>query len=394
MNTTSTTPFSLHTLTSALPTIWSLAQSFGYGIACWSTPLNNKWTIILDRQPKSLKKEIFKLTDLPCGYISAPFKETADGIYAYFLEATNIIHYNETGQLESIQLENEIEQKIQTHIYSSIPTKVSFVPNNTTSEEYKQSIEAVVKEIQKGELQKVVIARHQEIPFNVVNIGEQISLLRKEYPHAFISFFYHPITETWLTATPEILLKQDNHGIFKTMALAGTQALKAGDISSVSWTEKEIEEQALVSRYIINCFKMIRLREYEEIGPRTMRAGNLVHLRTEYIIDTNEVNYPDLADTMMRLLHPTSAVCGMPKEKAVSIIDSFEKQNRELYSGFIGPVNENGTTTLFVNIRCAKIELHKATLYSGAGITADSNPDKEWNETEIKLDTIRAFFHE
>ena len=125
MNTTSTTPSSLQTLNSALPTIWSLAQSLGYGIACWSTPLNNKWTIIIDRQPKSLKKDEFKLTELPFGYISAPFKETPEGVYAYFLEAKNVIHFDETGHLESIQLENEIEQKIQTHIYSSAPTKVN-----------------------------------------------------------------------------------------------------------------------------------------------------------------------------------------------------------------------------------------------------------------------------
>lgn len=394
MNTDSTSITSLQSLNSALPSVWSLAQTFGYGIACWSNPLNNKWTIIIDRQPKSLKKEAFKLTDLPFGYIGAPFKETADGIYAYFLEATNTLRYSETGELETLDLENELEQKIQTHIYTSAPTKVNFEPNGTTEAEYIQSTQATINEINHSDLQKVVIARHLEIPFNIINIGEQLSLLRRESPHAFISFFYHPSTKTWLTATPEILLQQDHHGIFKTMALAGTQPIKAGEISSISWTQKEIEEQALVSRYIINCFKTIRLREYEEIGPRTMRAGNIVHLRTEYTVDTNDVNYPDLADTMMRLLHPTSAVCGMPKEKALQLIDTYEKENRELYSGFIGPVNENGNITLFVNIRCAKIEQHKATLFSGAGITADSNPHKEWQETEIKLETIRAFFHE
>ena len=60
---------------------------------------------------------------------------------------------------------------------------------------------------------------------------------------------------------------------FKTIALAGTKTFQEGaNLKNIAWTQKDIEEQALVCRYIINCFKKIRLREYEEHGPRTVVA--------------------------------------------------------------------------------------------------------------------------
>jgi isochorismate synthase len=108
---------------------------------------------------------------------------------------------------------------------------------------------------------------------------------------------YEPVSQqTWLCATPEILVSQDAEGIFKTISLAGTQSAILPDGHVVSsqdarWSQKEIEEQAFVSRYIIECFKKIRLREYIENGPKTIKAGNLLHLKTEYLVDTKALNF-------------------------------------------------------------------------------------------------------
>ena len=154
------------------------------------------------------------------------------------------------------------------------------------------------------------------------------------------------------------------------------------------WSQKEIEEQALVSRYIVNCFKKIRVREYIENGPKTIQAGNLLHLKTEFTCDKNAINFPELGSVMLSLLHPTSAVCGMPKEAAVAQINKLEKHDRAFYSGFLGPVNYNDTTALFVNLRTMKIDQQHITLYAGCGITADSDPEKEWLETEMKIKTV------
>ena len=160
------------------------------------------------------------------------------------------------------------------------------------------------------------------------------------------------------------------------------------NIKSVAWTEKEIEEQALVCRYIISCFKKIRLREYEERGPRTVTAGNVVHLKTEFEVDTVATNFPLLTSVMLNLLHPTSAVCGMPLENAQQFLKANEGYDRAYYTGFLGPVNVKNESHLFVNLRCMQVLTKSALLYAGAGVTIDSDPQKEFEETELKMEAI------
>jgi isochorismate synthase len=203
--------------------------------------------------------------------------------------------------------------------------------------------------------------------------------------------------QIWLGASPEILVSQDENGMFKTVSLAGTQSAFDKDGNEIRpidalWSHKEIEEQAFVGRYIINCLKKIRVREFLEEGPKTIKAGNLLHLNTSYTIDTNEINFGNLSSIMLDLLHPTPAVCGMPKEAAEGILGRIEDYNREFYSGYLGPVNIQNRSQLFVNIRTMKIENGQAFAFAGGGITEDSDPEKEWNETEIKLQTILKSF--
>jgi isochorismate synthase len=118
----------------------------------------------------------------------------------------------------------------------------------------------------------------------------------------------------------------------------------------------------------------------------------LLHLNTSYTIDTKEINFGNLSSVMLDLLHPTPAVCGMPKEAAESIIEKIEEYDREFYSGYLGPVNIDNNSHLFVNIRTMKIENQQVYAFAGGGITEDSDPEKEWNETEIKLQTILKSF--
>ena len=95
---------------------------------------------------------------------------------------------------------------------------------------------------------------------------------------------------------------------------------------------------------------------------------------------------------MLEMLHPTSAVCGMPKDEAMKFVLEIEDFPRELYSGYLGPVNFDGETHIFVNLRCAKITESEVSFYAGAGITEDSNPEKEYLETELKMQSLEACF--
>ena len=140
--------------------------------------------------------------------------------------------------------------------------------------------------------------------------------------------------------------------------------------------------------YIISCFKKIRLREYEEHGPKTVVAGNILHLNTEFIVDMKATNFPQLGSVMLALLHPTSAVCGMPLDRAFQFLIEHEGYDREFYSGYLGPINFQNQTNLYVNLRCLQLLEKEAIVYAGAGITQDSDPEKEWEETELKMNTL------
>ena len=97
---------------------------------------------------------------------------------------------------------------------------------------------------------------------------------------------------------------------------------------------------------------------------------------------------------MLELLHPTSAVCGMPKEATLAYIQENEGFDRSYFSGYLGPVNVLNETNIFVNLRTMNISGSQARLFAGAGIIANSNPEKEWHETEIKMDTLLSVLRE
>ncbi|MEP2025345.1 MAG: chorismate-binding protein [Reichenbachiella sp.] len=259
-----------------------------------------------------------------------------------------------------------------------------------TKDAYLSLVQKCKESIAEGYYQKIVPSRREKFRTekNFHPVKELIKLC-EAYENAFVSLVYIPNQGLWLGATPELLISVDANQNFETISLAGTQEIRPGfELAQVSWTQKEIEEQALVSRYIINCFKKIRLREFDEYGPKTVKAGNLIHLKTTFKVNMEALNFPQLGSVMLKLLHPTSAVCGMPMIPAAKFLQENEAYDRAYYSGYLGPVNYDGNTALFVNLRCAKIYKNDMILFAGAGITEDSDPEKEWTETEIKFQTL------
>jgi len=264
---------------------------------------------------------------------------------------------------------------------------------NPSQSAYEALVEKGIEKIHHGTYQKIVYARNKaESKPTQFDISNTFLALCKQYPAAFVSMISLPETGTWLGASPETLIEVKDRKFFRTVALAGTQPKELySKISEASWRQKEIEEQAMVSRYIINCFKKIRLREFEEIGPKTVAAGSLLHLKTDFKVNMEEVNFPQLGTVMLKLLHPTSAVCGMPQQETMKDIIANEHYDRELYSGFLGPVNIHDNTQIFVNLRCMQVTSNELVFYAGAGITEDSEPTKEFLETEMKMDVLRKF---
>ncbi|TPE46448.1 isochorismate synthase [Pontibacter mangrovi] len=263
-----------------------------------------------------------------------------------------------------------------------------------TEQGFMRAVEKAVEAIQAEQMEKVVLSRNslQALPENFSPVAA-FQAMADAYPRAFVSLVSVPGVGTWMGASPEILVSINEQQEFHTVALAGTQTA-VENVADAIWRQKEIEEQAMVERYILSCFKKLRLREYTEVGPKTIKAGNLMHLRTDFKVNLKVVHFPTLGTDMLELLHPTSAVCGLPKEPALQFILAHEGYNRSYYSGYLGPVNSTSGSHLYVNLRCMQLQQHEANLYAGAGITEGSNPQREWQETQHKMQTMGKILSE
>jgi isochorismate synthase len=334
------------------------------------------------------------IEDLEPGFVFSPFDRSKQSI---FLPA-NFLFTFENGKLR--EAENSIETSSAAWLEKEFKpgaknTRTSFstvtAPSrNSDDQDFIALINKCMDEVEKGTFEKIVPSRTKEITlpadFDVLNAFQKLC---GRYTQAMISFVNIPEVGSWLGATPELLVSVQDKNIFKTVALAGTQPYVEGmNLKSVAWKQKEIEEQALVERYIISCFKKIRLRDFEEHGPKTAIAGNLIHLKSDFTVDMTATNFPQLGTIMLKLLHPTSAVCGMPLDKSLEFLKANEGYDRSFYSGFLGPVNIINNINVFVNLRCMQLLGQKALLYAGAGVTEDSIPEEEFEETEMKFNTL------
>ncbi len=285
-------------------------------------------------------------------------------------------------------------EKCEFSSVSIADSEVHEVPNNEMEEELisdKESRKNHIALVKKGidflrieKVRKVVLSRKEEVQFDEVFKSVLFSRLMQSYPLAFVSLCYHPKVGLWMGATPEVLLSAKGK-IFKTMALAGTQLFKEKEQGE--WGGKEIEEQQIVTDFILEQLKDFDLKVSD---PFTKRAGSLLHICTEI---KGNLNSNDQLEILINKLHPTSAVCGFPKEKAKLFILNNEEYKRSFYAGFLGELNINKVSDLYVNLRCMQIVGQNASLYIGGGITLDSDPISEWEETVSKSEVMRRVLH-
>lgn len=257
--------------------------------------------------------------------------------------------------------------------------------------------------ILEGEFTKIVLARcaveeRKEKPGLLPLFVKACAM----YPRMMVTLVSTKTTGTWLMATPEMLLEGDGEK-WKTISLAGTMNLSGhqldfdnpplpqghADDSEIGWNVKNIQEQRFVSTFITECLEQYAT-DIMERGPYTMRAGNLVHLRSDFeFVLTN----PNCIGDLLNTLYPTPAVCGLPKQSSLDFIMGNEYAPRLYYSGFVGPLRPEGATHLYVSLRCMRIDSDGCSLYAGGGLLADSKMETEWMETEYKLGTMRALFN-
>ncbi len=261
--------------------------------------------------------------------------------------------------------------------------------NQQEKERFEYLIQKAIKTIEKGTFNKVVLSRKEilEVPnFDLVTV---FTRLIQRFPTVFCYCWYHPKIGLWMGATPERLLKASRKK-FCTMALAGTQNFNG--TTDIVWGAKEIEEQQFVTDFILENLKGLT-SEVAISSPYTVQAGNVLHIKTDI---EGVINKTSKLNQVVSVLHPTPAVCGLPKETAKGFILGNEGYDREYYTGFLGELNKKGfaekkqKSDLYVNLRCMQLKDKQAHLYMGCGITKESIPEKEWDESVNKSMTMKS----
>ncbi|MGG5508052.1 MULTISPECIES: chorismate-binding protein [unclassified Myroides] len=305
------------------------------------------------------------------GFVLAPFYE---GVRFY-------IPLGESHRMEGELLEEKFTYGAFELAYEQQPGKQHF----------EQLVQRCVQAIKAGAFEKVVPSRKEvlDLPGQDVEIQALFSKLVVAYPEAFCYVIYHPFVGLWMGATPETLVELEGHKL-RTMALAGTQVNHGKD--EVFWGDKEREEQQYVTDFIVE--KLQPISKHMEVSPPfTKRAAKVMHICTSIEAQLKEVNLGAIVDA----LHPTPAVCGMPKSSTRDFLLQEEGYARKYYAGYLGELNytkqgEDALTTassLFVNLRCMEVESQQVNLYIGCGVTEDSDPTSEFVETVNKSTTMK-----
>ena len=374
------------------------------GFAVYRLPYAKQATLIRQTEGEPLELSSCQALNGQQGFVIAPFEITpAQPIILIRPDETESLDLSRSEECFSRNVEcgmwNENSSATDSaHASNLIPHSTFHIPQNPPQnpphstfhipQYYTIDFANYHAQLENDAFRKIVLARcaDEKMPEGV----EPMELFYRAcalYPRLFIALVDTPKSGCWLTATPEILLEGQGSD-WRTIALAGTMKLEGdqlnGEGESLTWSTKNIQEQRIVATYITECLEQFT-SDFREEGPRTVRAANLVHLRSDFTFRLSDHAH---IGNLLQALHPTPAVCGLPKREAFQFIVRNEHTPRRYYSGFMGPLGTD-ETHLYVSLRCMNIDHDTCHLYAGGGLLKDSILEQEWQETEAKLETIR-----
>ncbi len=232
-----------------------------------------------------------------------------------------------------------------------------------------------------GDVDKVVLSRRLNLRWQgdaALTPEHMFFKACQDNPNCFVALWQTEQTGRWLVASPEPLLEKSHH-TWGSVALAGTMPHSEG--SENVWSAKNVAEQAIVADFIRE--QLCACADHIEQSPSfSLVTGKLQHICTRFRFTLPS---PSAMFGLLKRLHPTPAVCGMPREAALRVIEEAECQPRRYYAGFSGPLGLQGETRLYVSLRCMEFSDSTATLYAGGGIMPESTEEEEWEETCRKM---------
>jgi isochorismate synthase len=379
--------------------------------ALYYSPLDKKFHLVMqnDLEAPFQSTSIADLRNQK-GFVIAPFSTSAENpivcirpdIVAH--GAKQII--KAVKAMESKNLSKEVTSKQNVTPEPDVTPDSDVTPETyvtPTQREYKaayaQAFERFMQPLREGTFSKLVLSRSETRRVEFVFIFIPIFIATVLDRLDSMSYLCHtPATGTWMGSTPEILLNGKGKKL-ATMALAGTQDYdkiknlipEGKDVKDIPveslWDKKNLQEQELVSEYIRQVLQR-HASQVNETAPRTRVTDLLCHIQTDFSFTLNAHEH---ICELLEDLHPTPAVCGLPKEEARQFILANEGYDRRYYTGFLGWFDPEGETSLYVNLRCLHYDriLKQSTVYAGGGLLPTSSRTKEWEETRKKMELQR-----
>lgn len=270
------------------------------------------------------------------------------------------------------------------------PRQVRYSDGDVTSTQYETAVAEAVRRIERGDLDKVVLARDLvatcDEPIDVRALLQRLSV---RYPSCWTFAI-----DGLVGATPELLVRRTgDHVVSRVLAGTTTRSsdavVDARHAAELLASHKDRVEHHLAVQSVAEtlgpfCSDMVVPR-----APEVVRLANVQHLQTDV---TGRLSNGETALELAGALHPTAAVCGTPTGQARSLIRELEGMDRGRYAGPVGWIDSRGDGAFGVALRCAQLDQHDPTslrMYAGCGIVAGSQPGSELAEAQAKLLTIR-----
>jgi len=255
---------------------------------------------------------------------------------------------------------------------------------------YEGAVAAAVERIVAGDLEKVVLAREVTVSSPAAHDPAAIlGALRELFPSCFCFCVGTP-EAAFIGASPELLIRRRG-AVAAAVALAGSTRRSADPAvddhlgEEMLHSDKVREEHQIVARRIARLLRPLSVWVEAEGDPALVRVANIQHLATPIRAQLADSHS---AIELAGLLHPTPAVGGEPRDRAIALIGELEGLDRGWYAGPVGWMDATEDGEFCVALRSALLRDRDAHLYAGCGIVAGSEPAAELAETEIKLDAL------
>ena len=257
--------------------------------------------------------------------------------------------------------------------------------------EWQLRVAKAIDEIEKSELEKVVLARDLIVnSHRPIDARKILRNLSAEYPSTWVF-----AVDGLVGATPELLLRL-SRGMVTSRVLAGTISKTGNDekdlalAASLARSSKDLEEHEYAVRSVADALDPFCTSTNVPESPFVLHLANVMHLATDVTGALIESMKNVDAFTILEKLHPSAAVCGTPTNIASKLIKRIEGMSRGRYAGPVGWLDARGDGELGIALRCGQIKENEIQIYAGCGIVAGSNPEKELTESNAKFAPMRS----